>query len=58
MKTSRKSWIPEVSEERIQELAERIKPVVQFAQGRCYIKPVDLFAVAYTWGPEVFLFYS
>ena len=49
----KKVWIPEVSEDRIRELAERIKPVVQFARkGKCYIKPVDLFNVAYTWSPE------
>ncbi len=46
-------WIPQVSEERIKELAERIKPVVQFAcNGKCYIEPVDLFKTAYTWNPK------
>lgn len=51
--TQKASWIPEVSKERIRELAERIKPVVQFVRnGRCYIKPVDLFGIAYTWNPK------
>lgn len=50
----KKRWIPEVPNERIEELAERIKPVVQFGQeNRCYIKPVDLFNIAYTWDPKV-----
>lgn len=45
--------VPEISERRILELAERIKPVVTFEQeGRCYIKPVDLFSESYTWDPE------
>ena len=52
-RVKKKIWIPEVPEERIQELAERIKPVVYFARkGRCYIKPVDLFDIAYTWEPK------
>ncbi|MEK7609440.1 MAG: hypothetical protein AAB476_03105 [Patescibacteria group bacterium] len=52
-RVEKKSWIPEVPEECIKELAERIKPVVQFARkGKCYIKPVDLFGVAYTWDPK------
>lgn len=52
-KVEKKIWIPEVSEERIRELADRIKPVVQFARkGKCYIQPVDLFGVAYTWEPK------
>jgi len=52
-RVEKKSWIPEVPKERIQKLAERIKPVVQFAQkGRRYIKPVDLFDIAYTWDPK------
>lgn len=52
-RVGKKSWIPEVPKEHIQELAERIKPVVQFARkGRCYIKLVDLFKIAYTWDPK------
>jgi hypothetical protein len=48
-----KRWIPEVREERIKKLAERIKPVVKFARkGKCYIEPVDPFEVAYTWNPQ------
>ncbi len=49
----KKKWIPDVPQARIRELFERIKPVVQFGQkGLCYIKPVDLFGVAYTWNPK------
>ncbi len=49
----KKVWIPEIPEKRIRELAERIKPVVEFqGRGPCYIKPVDLFEVAYTWDPS------
>ena len=52
-RVEKKSWIPEVPKKRIQKLAERIKPVVQFAsKGKRYIKPVDLFGVAYTWDPK------
>ena len=50
---SEKIWIPEVSNEEITKLAKRIKPVVLFKRkGLCYIKPVDLFKVAYTWDPK------
>ena len=46
-------WIPKVPKERIQELSELIRPVVQFdGKGGRYIKPVDLFGIAYTWDPE------
>lgn len=49
----KKIWIPEVPQERIKELAERIRPVVEFARkGKCYIEPVDLFRIAYTWDPK------
>lgn len=59
----KKSWIPEVPKGRVQELAERIKPVVRFALGEkglfrsseghlYYIKPVDLFGIAYMWSPK------
>ena len=45
--------VPEMSERRILELAERIKPVVTFSEeGRCYIKPVDLFSESYLWDPQ------
>jgi len=44
---------PDMSEARIRELAERIKPVMEFREeGRCYIKPVDIFAESFTWDPE------
>ena len=46
-------WIPKVPATRIAELADRIKPVIQFKRhGICYIEPVDLFNVAYTWDPK------
>ena len=52
-RVKKKSWIPEVPKKRIEELAERIKPVVQFARkGKYYIRPVDLFGIAYTWDPK------
>ena len=45
--------VPEMSERRILELAERIKPVVTFEEeGCCYIKPVDMFSESFTWDPE------
>jgi hypothetical protein len=45
--------VPEMSGARIRELAERIKPVMEFKEeGRCYIKPVDIFAESFTWDPE------
>ena len=45
--------VPEMSERRLLELVERIKPVVTFKEeGRCYIKPVDPFSEHYTWGAE------
>lgn len=50
---ARTGWIPDVPEHRIHELARRIKPVVEFQRkGKCYIKPVDLFKIAYTWDPK------
>ncbi len=62
-RVEKKIWIPEVSNKRIQELAERIKPVIRFARGAeglfrsadghpYNIKLVDLFDVAYTWDPK------
>lgn len=51
--TEKKTWIPKVSSERIIELSGRIRPVVEFPRkGRCFIEPVDLFDVSYTWGPR------
>ena len=56
MKDEGKVWIPKVSRGRINKLAKRIKPVIQFThsifRGKRYIKPVDLFGVAYTWDPK------
>jgi hypothetical protein len=49
----RKIGIPSVPSEQITLLAERIKPVAEFnSKGKCYIKPVDLFKIAYTWDPK------
>lgn len=49
----KKIWIPEVSNEYVFDLAKRIKPVVEFSsKGKHYIKPVDLFRIAYTWEPK------
>lgn len=51
--TTNKVWIPEVSKERIVELAAKIKPVVTFQRkGKYFIKPVDLHTVAYIWEPK------
>jgi len=45
--------VPEMSERRIHELVERIKPVVTFKdEGCCYIKPVDPLSGSYTWEAE------
>jgi|SRR6266850_5096884 len=53
---AKKKWVlevPRLPEDRIRELAGRIKPVVEFKrEGRCYIKPVDVFAEAFTWDSE------
>jgi len=57
-------WIPDVPEDRIRELAKRIKPVVRFSISLpggflfypdgipFYIRKVDLFDIAYTWSPK------
>lgn len=51
-----KVWIPDVPKHRIREMAKRIKPVVTFngpkKSGPHFIKPVDLFEIAYTWDPK------
>ena len=55
---SGKEWnwtptVPEMSERRLLELIERIKPVVTFKEeGCCYIKPVDPISEAYMWDAE------
>jgi hypothetical protein len=58
-----KPWLRTISDERLTELAKRIKPVVRFAEGEeglfvhskgslYYIKDVDLRKTAFTWDPE------
>ncbi len=49
---SDKTWIPEISDERLAELVERIKPVVRFGKKPFYIEPVDPKKVAYMWSPK------
>ncbi len=49
----KKSWIPSISDERLRELFEKIKPVVDFGKkGLRYIKQEDLRNIAYTWDPK------
>lgn len=58
--SSCKKWIPEISDEKLLELSQRIKPVIRFSRGLkglflspegipYYIKPVDLREMAFTW---------
>jgi hypothetical protein len=55
--------IPKVSNEDIEQLAERIKPVCRYTKSSkgyhrsdegdlYYIKPVDLYRTAFTWDPK------
>lgn len=46
-----KIWIPQITDEKLGELFERIKPVADFGffLGLRYIRPVDLRGTAYTW---------
>ncbi len=49
----RRIWIPDVPRSVIEERARWIKPLVRVSRnGLWYIKPVDLFDVAYTWNPK------
>jgi len=58
MTTTERFQIPEITDERLNELAARIKPVHNFGKrrGRCYVKPMKrgdyLRGVAYTWEPR------
>ena len=53
MTTTKRVWIPPIDGERLAELVERIKPIVDFPRkGKCYIKPVDPSKVAYTFDPK------
>lgn len=47
-----KVWIPEISDERLAELVERIKPTCRFNDELRYIEPVDPRRVAYMWSPK------
>lgn len=44
--------IPQITDERLNELAARIKPVVTFDGVKRYIEPCDLRRTAYTWSPK------
>lgn len=44
--------IPDKPEEEIVALSKRIKPVVSVNGEKRYIRPVDLFSIAYTWDPK------
>ncbi len=61
--TEKKNHIPEISDQKLQELCERIKPVIRFARGpkglfrsregyAYYIDPVDPRSIAFTWDPK------
>jgi hypothetical protein len=41
--------IPEIADDRLNELCARIKPVIEFKGVKHYIKPCHLRNVAYTW---------
>jgi hypothetical protein len=46
--------IPKLTEDRLTQLAGKIRPVVRNSQGVLhYIKPVDLKNVAFTWSPNL-----
>jgi len=45
-------YIPIVSKEEINRRAEIIKPVIMHNDVLMYIKPVNLYSVAYTWSAE------
>lgn len=46
------AYIPNVPEERVVELAQRIEPIVRIGDAPRYIKPVDLNRIAFMWSPE------
>ncbi len=49
-----KPVMPEVDDERLAALAERIKPLIRVSNGKLFhIEPVDLRRMAYTWSPKV-----
>jgi hypothetical protein len=45
-------WIPKLTDERLAELVEKIKPVIRRDDDLYYIKPVDPRGIAYTWDPK------
>lgn len=50
--TTETVWIPPITDERLNELAEKIKPIVRMDDEPHYIEPVDLRRTAYTWDPK------
>lgn len=45
--------IPTISDQRLKQLAKKIRPVVKNSKGVLhFIKPVDLKTVAFTWSPN------
>ena len=45
--------VPEISDERISELSQRIKPLIIRRGLPCYIKPCDPRKTAFSWDPKV-----
>ena len=50
--SQKRSWIPNVPEEQIRQMAERILPVVDIGKGRCFIEPVDFFHASFFSDPR------
>lgn len=55
--TEKKIWIPEISDESLNELASRIRPIHNFGGIRRYVKPDKeaedyLRGTAYAWSPK------
>jgi len=50
---AKKVWIPKISDKELNELALRIKPVVEvYSKGKCYIGSVGLRDSAFMWSPK------
>jgi protoheme ferro-lyase len=61
--TTEKVWIQPITDERLAELSETIKPIIRFAESETglsrsvnglpyHIEPVDLRYTAFTWDPK------